>query len=433
MSSSGVNNDASPGGEIPTLIPFVDDRHGRSMLSWDFEQDSKAVIKWCHTHGPHDECHCETDRPCTPLTPRSAQADLYDRQPLSPALSRGSGGSWDSNATIDDLFERPSADPRLADGQLPPLCGDPATDSEDEGYKIPATTADGAAFIVLAKLGEGKLGKWLDTVRPGAPVLETGIPAPQFTFVAPSNPPKFASPLRVECSQDCANPEPAALKGANTCWVAEIESESDARLLHKPLYHRRPSCDAEPFQSDQSLVKFLEHAATHPRVPDVKIHQRLGQSSDDCDDSYRRAAKCVQRFVRTLMLACPWMDVDLVTPLAGFPCVFPHCDIVFPVDIDATDAQAHVDAEHPPAGSKRKSKNARRACPDTNCGSRIQFASLGRHMAARHFSGEIPTTCKLCGICFDGTGKYAEHFAECLAQKTENGELPAPKRRRIAV
>ncbi|KAJ6518130.1 hypothetical protein C8R47DRAFT_1205203 [Mycena vitilis] len=403
MSSSGVNNDSSPGGEIPTLIPFVDDRHGRSMLSWNFEQGSKAVVRWCHTHGPHDECHCEIDRPCTPLTSSSAQAALYDRPPLSPARSRGSGGSLSSNSTVDDFFERPSASPRLADDQLPPLCGD-TTDWEDEGYEgceTPATTADG---MLLLGLSEPR-----DTVRPGAPVSETGVLAPVFTFVAPSNAPKFPSPLRVECRQDSPAPEPAALENSDSCCVADIDSETEAKSLDKPLYHRRPSCDSGPFQSDQSVVKFLEHAATHPRVSDVTIHQRLVQSSDECAvDSYRHAGKCVQRFVRTLMLACPWMDVDLVTPFAGFPCVYPHCDIIFPVDIDAEDAQAHLDAEHAPPGSKRKSsKNARRtlACPDTHCTSRIQLASLGRHMAAKHFSAEVPTTCKLCGICSRGTAE----------------------------
>ncbi|KAF8179933.1 hypothetical protein K438DRAFT_1938298, partial [Mycena galopus ATCC 62051] len=240
MSSSSSSNDTSPGGEIQTIILF-NDREGRCMAEYSWSGAAKSAsrfsdVKLC-SHDPHDDRRCELT--CSPTTPRFECFGDIPRRPTrcSAPSSRG------SDATVDEIFERPYADPKVSPGQLPPLCDD--VDSDDEVLNAtyaPATADDIDDEPPIGLYLLSKTASWVAELATDSPTqMPAELSQTHFTFVPPSTAPKFPSPLRVECSKDTPVSTIQTL-----ALVASL-------ALNKPLFHPRPSSDPEHFEPDQSL------------------------------------------------------------------------------------------------------------------------------------------------------------------------------------
>lgn len=92
--------------------------------------------------------------------------------------------SRDSDATIDEMFERPSADPQVSPAQLPPLCDDADSDDELFDATYAATEYDLPFVSNLDMLS--RTSSWIADLQSVPPAEEIEVPETQFTFVAPS-------------------------------------------------------------------------------------------------------------------------------------------------------------------------------------------------------------------------------------------------------
>ncbi|KAJ7894793.1 hypothetical protein B0H13DRAFT_834141 [Mycena leptocephala] len=343
MSTSPTTNDASPGGEIQNIMPF-DDRDGRSMSDYSWSSAgklaSRPIVKFCVAHGPHDDCYCELT--CSPQTPPS---DCTTRSRGSDATVSSRG----SDATIDEIFERPYADPKVSPAQLPPLCDD--TDSDDELFYA-TNDPDGADDFDGPCPTPGldllsKTSSWIADLHAEPPTEKVELPRIHFTFMAPSNAPRFPSPLHVE--------------GTPVSTIKTLALVASL-ALNKPRYHPRPSSDSEHFEPNQSVVSYLQRPGIRDGENETAMHTLLLKNSQRIAGSYSSAPKCIQRSVRALMTTFPWIRVDFVTPFEAFPCAFSECDILIPTN--RKDAENHIKDFHSLAahGLSLSAQRARRGC-----------------------------------------------------------------------
>ncbi|KAJ7238274.1 hypothetical protein B0H12DRAFT_99201 [Mycena haematopus] len=428
MSDSGLLKASPPGGEC-NICPFADStERSLSHYSWSSasEQVSWSVIEDC-PHGPLVDCPCK--RPYAPITPRLGRVKYWgDTCTLDIPGSCSDAGSRDSDATVDEIFERPYADPQVSPGQLPPLCGD--ADSDDELYTAahePTTASDGTPvhdddddpchdeFSGMDLLS--RTVSWIDALRAYPPTAEDERSQSRFTFTPPSTAPKFPSPLRIECS------EVTAVSTLETlALVASL-------VINKPLYHPRSSADpgylAEHLEQDQSLVSYLQGKDVLKGKNATATHKFLLAHSDrNTSGSYSTASACIQRSVCNLMTTFPWIRVDFVTPVEVFLCAFPDCDKLIPRTRSA--ATNHIKDCHMPSGPR-----PRLECP--TCKNSMFAASMGRHLLEQHAqnSDDITVICKHCESVYQDMKKYAAHFPECQSQHLGGENTRATKRRRI--
>ncbi|KAJ7759646.1 hypothetical protein B0H16DRAFT_1720431 [Mycena metata] len=418
MSISRTTNDASPGGEIQSTNAFIDAR-GQFMFEYSWLRTSNVsppIVKLCNTHAPHEQCDCDVA-----TAPSSPGPERYEYLNGSSTPTRRSFGS---DATVDDFFERPSADPKVSPAQLPPLCDE--VDSDDELFNATHGVTNEETDDTDDKPSEApgldllsRTVSWLSEVETEPWEELPEIPEKEFTFIAPADAPRYPSPVSVECTTLA----PLAKPLDTLVLVASFAFNKSA---DKPRYHPHPSSDPEHFEPDKSLVSYLGE----PGVFDTKVaktHKLLVAHSDGGPGSYLKAPKYLQRLVRTLIATYPWIRVDVITPFETFPCPFPDCD----TDIAAarSKAESHIRHEHKPAGNKSK-------LPCPTCERSLMHNSMGRHIFEQHRPADDakvpgPLQCKLCDATCADAAAFEGHFGECQGNYTGEERTRAAKRRRI--
>ncbi|KAJ7186403.1 hypothetical protein C8R46DRAFT_274857 [Mycena filopes] len=414
MSNSRTTNDAVPGGQYLQNIYPVTGANGRSLSEYSWAAASSTpVLKHCNAHAPHEPCTCDVS-----YTLSSARWEEHELERTSTPTRR----SFGSDSTVDDFFERPSADPKVSPAQLPPLCEEADSDDElfyatrnatsddteyyddEEEYDADTKPSDAPGLDLLSRTA-----LWLSEVEGGKPWTDIPqIAEQEFTFTPPPHAPKY--PLVVEC------PTRAPLRTPLE-KLALVASDAANRL--KAESHPRPSSDPAHFEDDKSLVEYL----SRPGTLDSKVHKRLLAHSDvDMAGSYAKAPVPLQRLARGLAITYPHIRIDVLTPLevptGYFPCPFPDCT----TDIPAARSPSEVHMRDAHFSTKKL------LCP--SCKSSLKHASMGRHVFAKHGRpGQL--RCKLCEAPSVDAAAFGKHFAKCEAEYGSEERVRCAKRRRI--
>ncbi|KAJ7479506.1 hypothetical protein FB451DRAFT_1556446 [Mycena latifolia] len=459
MSISSLINDTSPGGKITPMVPHpkaedVAVCRTLSEYAWSQANHLDRAPTFCAGQSPRDGsgCHCEV-RP-TQFTPRS-QAYDPDDYPYTPDCLRRRG----SDSTVSEIFERPSADPKVSPHQLPALCThsdsddevyesghgqapvDTAPTSPSKNYEIPTcseglrapTGSEGLHLLATASFCVSVI----DPVAPDLPQLErTALVSKAFEFMPPATAPAYPSLLHVDRPEGA--PESPELVGGALVLAANWA------MNRAMLSHPRP-CDDDRFESDAKFVALLQRPDALNN--ELSLHKKLCDRSKAPDPtSYAQAGAYMQRRIRKLLTQHPTWAVDTVTPTTlpfftppppTFHCAFADCPAEIPHD--RAGAEKHIREAHwlKRAGEpKQASQKVRVRCPlCPEEAKTIQQANLGRHILALHADTRMvvprpPVQCKLCEqVCTDIRVYAEKHFDACQDAHPRVQEPPRKKQR----